>query len=370
MGERPRSVESLVVIESSFFTRPDYEFWQGRRVLVTGHTGFKGSWLSLWLSRLGAQVFGISLSPETKPNMFTAAAIGSLVESRIVDIRDRDATHATVLQADPEVVFHLAAQPLVLESYRNPVDTFSTNVIGALHVLEAVRSVRNTKVVVMITTDKVYANQESVYPYREDDRLGGHDPYSASKAASEIGIVSYRESFLRQMGVAIATARAGNVIGGGDWSRDRLIPDIVRAWEAGEIVQIRRPSSVRPWQHVLEPLCGYLILAERLWQNPNLAEAYNFGPNSEEMASVRSVVGIAQQIYPGGQAAFSEDDSGPHEAGLLSLEIAKARSSLGVVPQWRLKEAVARTLEWYKSFYKGSAACELCEGDISAYEGR
>jgi len=356
--------------EANELVRPNYAFWRGRHVLVTGHTGFKGSWLSLWLSRLGARVVGLSLSPNTKPNLFAAAAIGPLVESHIVDIRDRAATHASVLEAAPEVVFHLAAQSLVRESYRTPIDTFSTNVIGALHVLEAIRSVRHAKVAVMVTTDKVYANQEWVYPYREDDRLGGHDPYSASKAACEIGIASYRESFLRQSGVAVATARAGNVIGGGDWSSERLIPDMVRAWEDGATVQIRRPSAVRPWQHVLEPLCGYLILAERLWENPNLAGAYNFGPQSDETASVRYVVRLAQQIYCDGQAALNNEESGPHEAGLLSLDTAKSKASLGIVPQWSLKEAVARTLVWYKSFYNGSSARELCERDIISYEGQ
>jgi CDP-glucose 4,6-dehydratase len=357
------------MIESTL-ARPSPEFWRGRRVLVTGHTGFKGSWLSIWLRRLGAQVFGIALAPATEPNLFTAAGIGALVESRIVDIRDGAAIQTSVLEADPEVVFHLAAQPLVLESYRTPIATFATNVLGALHVLEAIRTARNAKVAVMITTDKVYANQEWDYPYREDDRLGGHDPYSASKAACEIGIASYREAFLRQAGVAVATARAGNVIGGGDWSSDRLIPDLVRAWEAGATVQIRRPNSVRPWQHVLEPLCGYLVLAERLSLNPELSGAYNFGPNSHDIASVRSIIGLAQQVYHDGQAAFGEGDAAPHEAGLLSLEIAKARSSLHVAPQWHLKEAVSRTLLWYRSFYKGANAYELCEGDLVAYEGK
>ncbi len=347
---------------------PSRDFWRGRRVLLTGHTGFKGSWLSLWLTRMGARVFGMSLAPQTEPNLFTAASVGASVQSHIVDIRDREATHEMALRADPEVVFHLAAQPLVIESYKSPIETFATNVVGTLHVLEAIRHLRNAKVAVIVTTDKVYSNREWVYPYREDDPLGGHDLYSASKAACEIGVASYRQSFLAAQGVAVATARAGNVIGGGDWSSDRLIPDLVRAWQAGEKAQIRRPSSVRPWQHVLEPLCGYLILAEHLWNTPGLAGAYNIGPKSDEVATVRAVVELAQQAYGCGQAAFASESTGPHEAGLLSLEIAKARASLEFVPQWDLEEAVARTLRWYRHFYEGGSARELCEQDISAYE--
>lgn len=368
MGKRRRPVEDLVMTAHAAPALPSREFWRGRRVLLTGHTGFKGSWLSLWLTRLGACVFGMALAPQTKPNLFTAASVGASVESRIVDIRDSAATRETVLEADPEVVFHLAAQPLVLESYKNPIETFATNVSGALHVLEAIRHLRNAKVAVVVTTDKVYLNREWVYPYREDDHLGGHDPYSASKAACEIGVASYRESFLAAQGVAVASARAGNVIGGGDWSSDRLIPDVVRAWQARQTVQIRRPSSVRPWQHVLEPLCGYLTLAEGLWSTPSLAGAYNFGPQSHDVATVRAVVELAQQAYGSGEAAFASETSGPHEAGLLSLEIAKARASLKFAPRWGLDEAVARTLSWYRHFHEGASARELCERDILAYE--
>jgi CDP-glucose 4,6-dehydratase len=365
MDHRRCALESVAVTPA----RPDPAFWRARRVLVTGHTGFKGGWLCYWLARMGARVVGLALPPDTEPNLFTEAAIGSRVESHIVDIRDREATRCSIKEARPETVFHLAAQPLVLRSYEAPIETFSTNVLGAAHVLESLRGLPEVSVAVMITTDKVYANREWVYPYREGDPLGGHDPYSASKAACEIVISSYRSSFLRKQGVAVASARAGNVIGGGDWSADRLIPDIARAWERGASVRIRRPDSVRPWQHVLEPLCGYLVLAERLAADPNLADAYNFGPEGEDIATVRSVVECARRTYPDARVEFDADPSAPHEAGLLSLEIAKAKAALGVNPRWGLDEAVKRTMGWYRAFHAGEAGGGLCERDIAAFLG-
>jgi CDP-glucose 4,6-dehydratase len=365
MGFWRRSVESLVVTPAS----PDPAFWRGRQVLVTGHTGFKGAWLCYWLTRMGAVVVGLALPPNTDPNLFSEVLIGPRVESLIVDIRDLDATRSAIVGARPEIVFHLAAQPLVLRSYQAPVETFSTNVLGTAHVLESLRDLPGASVAVMITTDKVYANREWVYPYREDDPLGGHDPYSASKAASEIVISSYRSSFLREQGVAVASARAGNVIGGGDWSADRLIPDIARAWERGNSVRIRRPDSVRPWQHVLEPLCGYLVLAERLAADSNLADAYNFGPEGQDLAAVRSIVECARRTYPDARVEFDANTSTPHEAGLLSLEIAKAKAALGVAPRWGLGQAIKRTMEWYRSFSAGEAAKALCERDITTFLG-
>jgi CDP-glucose 4,6-dehydratase len=366
MGLWRCSVESLVVTPAS----PDPTFWRGRKVLVTGQTGFKGAWLCYWLTRMGARVVGLALAPNTDPNLFSEAGIGSRVESLTVDIRDLEATRSGIVGASPEIVFHLAAQPLVLRSYKAPIETFSTNVIGTAHVLESVRDLPDAKVAVMITTDKVYANREWVYPYREDDPLGGYDPYSASKAACEIVISSYRSSFLREQGVAVASARAGNVIGGGDWSADRLIPDIVRAWERGDSVRIRRPDAVRPWQHVLEPLCGYLVLAERLAADPLLADSYNFGPEGQDLAAVRSIVEHARRTYPSAHVEFDANPSTPHEAGLLSLEIAKAKSALGVAPRWGLGEAIKRTMEWYRDFSAGEAGAALCERDISAFQGQ
>ncbi len=256
----------------------DASFWRGRRVLLTGHSGFKGSWLTLWLHRLGAVVTGVSLPPETAPNIFTDADIGALCDSHFCDIRAAAPLAELVRAARPEVVLHLAAQPLVRASYREPRETFATNVMGTVNVLDALRGLDGVRVAVMVTTDKVYRSQEAPRPYREDDALGGHDPYSASKAASEMAIASYRDAFLSAQGVAVASARAGNVIGGGDWSEDRIIPDAVRAWQAGQTLEVRRPQAIRPWQHVLEPLAGYLTLAQALWQRPALADSYNFGP--------------------------------------------------------------------------------------------
>lgn len=347
---------------------PDATFWRGKRVLLTGHTGFKGGWLSLWLQRLGAEVTGVALAPNTSTNLFEAARVASGMRSYLCDIRDASAVAHLVQEVQPEVVLHLAAQPLVRASYRDPLATFSTNVMGTAHVLEALRGLSSVRVAVMVTTDKVYRNLEHAYPYREDDALGGHDPYSASKAASEIVIASYRDAFLAQQGVAIASARAGNVIGGGDWSEDRLIPDAVRAWQSGQTLSIRSPQSIRPWQHVLEPLAGYLRLAEVLWEQPALAGAYNFGPNTHEAATVRYVVDLACSAYGSGAVSYDNDSKCMHEASRLTLETAKSLHVLNIQPQWPLAEAVGRTMTWYLAQSGGASARDLCEADIAAYE--
>lgn len=347
---------------------PHQEFWHDKRVLLTGHTGFKGSWLALWLNRLGAEVAGLSLSPSTDPNLFDLAGIDGITRSHICDIRKAQSVKELVSAENPEIVFHLAAQPLVRASYENPLDTFSTNVQGTANVLDALRGQNSVRSVVVVTTDKVYQNLEQAYPFRETDHLGGHDPYSASKAASEIVIDSYRKAFLQSQGGGVASARAGNVIGGGDWSADRLIPDAVRAWSSNLALEVRRPGAVRPWQHVLEPLAGYIRLAEKLWECPELAGAYNFGPETHEAASVRKVIELAMANYENPDVIWGDGQDGPHEAGWLALEVAKVRNTLGVEPVWGLMESVQRTMEWYAKQREGLSAKQLCDEDLDAYE--
>jgi len=362
--QRPRAVEGVVNTVNA-----SADFWRGKRVLLTGHTGFKGGWLALWLNRLGAHVTGLALPPDSWPDLFTAARVADACEHRVCDVRDAAAVATVVRAAAPEVVLHLAAQPLVRASYREPLATYASNVMGTAHVLDALRGCASVRSVVVVTTDKVYRNREWAYPYREGDALGGHDPYSASKAAAEIVAASYRDAFLREQGVALATARAGNVIGGGDWSEDRLIPDAVRAWQAGAVLAIRRPQAIRPWQHVMEPLAAYLQLAEALWHDPARAGAYNFGPATADAATVGDVIALAREAYGRGDWACTGDADGPHEAGWLALEVAHARVALGVAPRWSLADAVRRTMHWYRAQADGGDARALCLADIDAYAG-
>jgi CDP-glucose 4,6-dehydratase len=345
-------------------------FWQGKRVLVTGHTGFKGSWLSMWLYKMGAEVTGVSLVPSTSPNLFELARVNNIINSRFCDIRNYAELVEQLQVARPELIIHLAAQSLVRPSYVDPLATFATNVMGSANLLEAVRVLNSVRVIVMVTTDKVYLNNEWIFPYREEDTLGGHDPYSASKAASEILIASYRDAFFKAKRIAVASARAGNVIGGGDWSEDRLIPDAVRAWEANRALDVRSPQALRPWQHVLEPLYGYLTLAEKLWHDPKLAGAFNFGPDTNESASVFDVIEIARKAYANSNVNYGHKTTEIKEAGLLAIENIKSRLVLGVKPRWNLAESVERTMQWYLSHSAGHDAHELCLNEITQYERR
>ncbi len=349
--------------------------WQGRRVLVTGHTGFKGSWLTLWLHQLGAEVSGMALAPETQPNLFEAARIGELVDSHFVDIRDSNAVTRVIAQVQPEVIFHLAAQPLVRRSYDRPVETFATNVMGTVHVMEAARQCGNVSAFVCITTDKCYENREWVWPYRENDPLGGHDPYSASKGCAELAVAAYRSSYhLNGVGhpMALASVRAGNVIGGGDWSFDRLIPGLIGAFEAGAVPQIRAPNAVRPWQHVLEALGGYILLSERLlFREPGFAEAWNFGPASDDARPVRWIVERMHAAWGKDAAEFVQFCGAiPHEAELLELDTSKARNRLGWRPALRLEEALVWIVEWHQKLKEGGDARTLTLDQIAAYRQR
>ncbi|GGC99321.1 CDP-glucose 4,6-dehydratase [Halopseudomonas salina] len=347
------------------------DFWTDRRVLLTGHTGFKGSWLAIWLRSLGAEVYGIALAPENEPSLWSTAGLASCVDGSFTDIRDQSALTDKVLAFAPEIVFHLAAQPLVRASYRDPVETYSTNVMGTVHLLEALRQTESVKAIVVVTTDKCYENQEWQWPYRETDRLGGFDPYSNSKACAELVCASYRDAFFTPAGVALATARAGNVIGGGDWGAERLLPDVLRAWDAGEELTLRYPGATRPWQHVLEPLSGYLKLAEYLLAvGTSGPSAWNFGPDNDSVVSVESVVARMAALWTYDQARWRcVEASQPHEAGVLALDSSRARSQLAWRPHWTLDMALQRTLDWHSAWRKGDDLQALCLQQIALHQG-
>jgi CDP-glucose 4,6-dehydratase len=325
-------------------------FWAGRRVLITGITGFKGSWLALWLRDLGAKVGGYSLAPPTSPSLFDVARVRAEVDWIEADVRDRARLVHEVGIWRPEILFHLAAQSLVRASYEHPAETFETNVMGTVNLLEAVRATPDIRAAILVTSDKCYENREWDWPYRENDRLGGHDPYASSKACAELVASSYVRSLLAGSPVGVATVRAGNVIGGGDWARDRLVPDIVSALANGKAPHIRNPSSIRPWQHVLEPLSGYLRLAERLYeQRPDFGESWNFGPNTDAVQSVSSVADAVCAAWGGGASWTRDDRPQPHEAGILTLDSSKARARLGWRPRLDYSDTVRWTVEWYKA---------------------
>ena len=353
----------------SVHRKTNLDFWKGKRVLLTGHTGFKGSWLSLWLQSKGAKLRGIALEPPTTPALFTVAGIEEGMEHHLVDIRDLSAIRAQLDDFQPEILIHMAAQPLVRASYSQPVETYATNVMGTVHVLEAARHAGSVKAIVNVTTDKCYENRELVWSYREDDPLGGYDPYSNSKGCSELVSSAYRKSFLKDADIAIATARAGNVIGGGDWALDRLVPDIIRALERREPVRIRNPHAIRPWQHVLEPLSGYLLLAERLYLNgqPD-AESWNFGPSEEDERSVQWIVEHLCQLWGHNASWVLLPGEHPHEARFLKLDISKAKQRLQWAPRWSLENALNHTTEWHQAWVKGHDMRAVCLHQINQYE--
>lgn len=346
-------------------------FWNGRNVFLTGHTGFKGGWLALWLSKLGARVTGYALAPSTSPSLFAAAGVERFLHSIIGDIRDGETLTRAMRAARPDVVVHMAAQPLVRYSYANPVETYGTNVMGTVNVLEAVRATPSARAVVVVTTDKCYDNKEWVWGYRENDELGGRDPYSSSKACTEIVAAAYRASFLNEKNgshARIATARAGNVIGGGDWAEDRLIPDVMRAWSRGESVRIRNLESTRPWQHVLEPLRGYLTLAERIHDHGDaFAEAWNFGPEASDARPVHWVLDELSALNATAQPWTSDSDGHPHEARYLRLDCAKAAERLGWTPRWGLREALRRVVEWHGAYDEQRDMAEVSLRQIADY---
>ncbi|WP_244269614.1 CDP-glucose 4,6-dehydratase [Chromobacterium haemolyticum] len=350
-------------------TRP--EFWRNKRVLLTGHTGFKGSWLSLWLQDMGAELRGIALQPPTTPALFDVARVAEGMNHQVADIRDYEKICALVVDFQPEILIHMAAQPLVRLSYQLPVETYATNVMGTVHVLEAARKAGSVRAIVNVTTDKCYENKEWLWGYREDEPMGGYDPYSNSKGCAELVSSAYRKSFLKNEGIAMATARAGNVIGGGDWALDRLVPDILRALEKQQPVQIRNPHAIRPWQHVLEPLSGYLLLAERLYENGQAdAEGWNFGPCDEDARPVQWIVEQLCETWGQGATWSLQEGDHPHEASYLKLDISKARQRLSWSPRWSLQTALSRITDWHQAWLSGADMRACCLEQITQYQSQ
>jgi CDP-glucose 4,6-dehydratase len=342
-------------------------FWEGRRVFITGHTGFKGAWLSYWLKQMGAEVFGYAQAPEQTPALYDVLKLEASIPSQFADIAKLDLLQTSLNDFQPEIVFHLAAQSLVKPSYDSPLETYQTNVMGTANLLESVRQQAGVKAVVVVTSDKCYENLERPWPYRETDRLGGHDPYSNSKACAELVTASYRASFFTDTNTAVASVRAGNVIGGGDWAQHRLLPDVIKSWQSGNEMAVRYPGAVRPWQHVLDPLSGYLALAQNLVEHgQTFAEAWNFAPEPQSMQPVRHLLGIAEEFCPG-FAWHSEQQPEHHEAQLLMLDYSKAQKQLGWTPNWSLDTALEKTFEWYEAFYEGQDMRDVCDRQIASF---
>lgn len=347
--------------------------YKGKRILLTGHTGFKGSWMAIWLHSLGAEVIGYALEPYSEKDNFVLSRIGEKIYADIRgDLRDRKKLHDTFKKFQPEIVFHLAAQPLVRLSYDCPVETYEINVMGSINIMEEVRQCQATKIAVMITTDKCYENKEQLWGYRENEAMGGYDPYSSSKGAAEIAISSWRRSFMNptqyeKHGKSIASARAGNVVGGGDWALDRIIPDCIRALETNKVIEIRSPQSVRPWQHVLEPINGYLTLGAKMIENPTkYAEGWNFGPTTDAIVPVWDIAQMVIESYEKGELKDISNPHALHEAKLLALDISKARFELDWKPRWDIRTTISKTVEWYKNYPKENIY-QLCLKQIAEY---
>lgn len=343
-------------------------FWHNKKVFVTGHTGFKGGWLCIWLNMLGAKVYGYALNPPTNPSLFSVANVEETLASHIMaDIRDYQTLSSQISSIQPDIVIHLAAQPLVRKSYIDPIETYSTNVMGTVNLFEAIRKTASIKAVVNVTTDKCYENQEWLWPYREYEPMGGFDPYSNSKGCSELVTSAFRRSFFSQSGVAVASARAGNVIGGGDWAEDRLIPDFLRSIQANQTLDIRSPNAIRPWQHVLEPLSGYLLLAEKLYtEGEKYASAWNFGPNEDDAKPVRWIVEKLINANPGATWQINQNPQ-PHEANYLKLDSSKAKNLLEWQPTWRLTQALDKIIDWHNAWQQRANMQLVCEKQILEY---
>ena len=345
----------------------DKNFWKDKRVFVTGHTGFKGSWLSIWLSYLGAEVKGYALNPPTFPSLFNEAKIEGLISSQIGDIRDQDEILNSMSDFNPDILIHMAAQPLVMYSYEFPIETFDVNVLGTAKVLEAAKSCRNLKAIINVTTDKCYENDDRIDGYKEDDPMGGFDPYSSSKGCAELVSSSYRRSFLDNLGIGVSTVRTGNVIGGGDWADNRLIPDILRSFESGKTIVVRSPNATRPWQHVLEPLSGYLILAQKLYSKKDeFSEGWNFGPKDKDIKPVHWILDNMVAKWPNSKWKLDNNIT-PHEAIFLKLDILKAKNRLDWSPTWDLKEALDRVIDWHKSWISKEDMHRVCIIEIDNY---
>lgn len=344
-------------------------FWKNKKVFITGHTGFKGSWLSIVLKSLGSDIYGFSLKPDTNPSLFHEAKINKFTKSFFGDINDLTFLSKSLNEVEPEIVFHLAAQPLVRDSYLDPINTYKTNVIGTVNILEGIRQTKSVKAFVNITTDKCYENKEWVWGYRENDPLGGYDPYSSSKACSELVTSSYTQSFFDDnSSPGIATARAGNVIGGGDWSKDRLVPDVIKSFGKNEIVKIRNPKSTRPWQHVLEPIYGYILLAQNLWhEKKEYSGSYNFGPFSEGERDVEYVVQQLCKHFDQRSWHIDESNENPHEANFLKLDISKSISKLNWKPKYKIEESILKTANWYKNWNNKNNALDLCMQEVNDF---